>query len=93
MGEQIPLEPTRADHYLTLGVSQTATTAQIKKAFHRLALIHHPDKSAPGQTVDAADFRQVKEAYERKYSNAPGSTMLRKRKNAWNKKRGLLQND
>ncbi|OIW33577.1 DnaJ-domain-containing protein [Coniochaeta ligniaria NRRL 30616] len=50
------------DYYRDLGIEQTASQSHIKKAYYRLAKVHHPDKKAPGQTVDAAEFRQ--EAYE-----------------------------
>ena len=52
------------DYYQVLGIAQTATPAEIKKAYHQQALLHHPDKKAPGQKIDAAEFREVHEAYE-----------------------------
>lgn len=48
------------DYYKILGVSKTATPAEIKKAYRRLAHEHHPDK---GQG-DAAKFKEVSEAYK-----------------------------
>lgn len=53
-----------ADYYQVLGLGQTATPADIRKAYYRLAKIHHPDKKAPGRTIDAVEFRQVHDAYE-----------------------------
>jgi DnaJ-class molecular chaperone len=45
-------------HYETLGVSETATPDEIKKAYRKLASKHHPDKGG-----DTAVFQQVEEAY------------------------------
>ncbi|KAI4618144.1 uncharacterized protein J4E87_008154 [Alternaria ethzedia] len=59
-----PVEPEERDHYFDLGLDEYATTAEIKKAFKRLALLYHPDKKAPGKTIDAVEFRQVREAVE-----------------------------
>ena len=51
------------DYYGLLGVPADATTAQIKKAYRKLARQHHPDRN-PGDT-DAADrFKAITEAYE-----------------------------
>lgn len=50
------------DHYKTLGLRPGASGDQVRKAFRRLALIHHPDKN-PGDTQAAARFRRIVEAY------------------------------
>jgi len=47
------------DHYATLGVAKNATPSDIKKAYRRLAAIHHPDKGG-----DTAEFQKVQAAYE-----------------------------
>lgn len=47
------------DHYKTLGVAKNATPDDIKKAYRRLAAIHHPDKGG-----DTAEFQKVQMAYE-----------------------------
>jgi DnaJ-class molecular chaperone len=47
------------DHYATLGVAKNATPDEIKKAYRRLAAIHHPDKGG-----DTAEFQKVQAAYE-----------------------------
>ncbi|KAJ0115722.1 hypothetical protein J7T55_010545 [Diaporthe amygdali] len=52
------------DHYAVLGVTFTADTTAIKKAYRQLALRHHPDKAAPGKESDAADFIRALAAYE-----------------------------
>lgn len=59
METPIPVEPKVADHYLNLDLPQHATTGGVKKAYRALVLVHHPDKKAPGQTEDAAEFRKV----------------------------------
>lgn len=45
--------------YDTLGLQPDATADDIKKAYRRLAMQHHPDRRG-----DKADFQKVKEAYE-----------------------------
>jgi curved DNA-binding protein len=45
-------------YYTTLGISTTATEADIKSAFRRLAAKHHPDKGG-----DAEKFKTILEAY------------------------------
>jgi len=47
------------DHYQTLGVSRDASPDDIKKAYRKLASIHHPDKGG-----DTATFQNIQTAYE-----------------------------
>lgn len=50
------------DHYAALGLSPSATLADIKKAFRQQAALHHPDRNS---ALDAAArFRLVQVAYE-----------------------------
>ncbi|KAJ9150140.1 hypothetical protein NKR19_g5365 [Coniochaeta hoffmannii] len=58
------MQPPEPDYYAGLELSQPATQTEIKKAYRRLAIIHHPDKKAPGQDIDAAEFRKIQSAYE-----------------------------
>src|SRR5277367_287595 len=51
------------DYYEILGVSRTASADEIKKAFRRLARIHHPDV-AKNKTAGEAKFKEINEAYE-----------------------------
>ncbi len=48
------------DYYSVLGVPRTATTAEIKKAYRKLARRHHPDRNPD----DAEAERRFKEANE-----------------------------
>ncbi len=50
------------DYYQTLGVPRTASPADIKKAFRRLARENHPDKK-PGDKAAEARFKAVNEAH------------------------------
>ena len=50
------------DHYAVLGVPQTATEAEIKKAFRKKSLKVHPDKN-PSKDA-AALFIKLKAAYD-----------------------------
>ncbi|QDS68632.1 hypothetical protein FKW77_001564 [Venturia effusa] len=59
-----PEPPKEPDYYTDLGLQQTATFAEIKRAHHSLAKKHHPDKQAPGKCNDAHEFRRTREAYE-----------------------------
>ncbi|KAG5459785.1 MAG: hypothetical protein BJ554DRAFT_8258, partial [Olpidium bornovanus] len=53
----------RKDYYKVLGVDRNATDSEIKKAYRRLALEHHPDKKL-GSEDDDNKFKEVAEAYE-----------------------------
>jgi molecular chaperone DnaJ len=47
------------DYYKILGVDKNATPEQLKKAYHKLAHQHHPDKSSG----DTEKFKEITEAY------------------------------
>ena len=48
------------DYYKTLGVARGASADEIKKAYRKLAHVHHPDKSGG----DEAKFKEINEAYQ-----------------------------
>lgn len=54
---------SKRDYYEVLGVSKTATDGELKKAFRRLAMKHHPDRNPDDAEAEAA-FKEAKEAYE-----------------------------
>lgn len=46
------------DYYTILGVNNSASDAEIKKAFRKLAMSHHPDRGG-----DDTKFKEIQEAY------------------------------
>lgn len=53
----------KKDYYEILGVSRDADEREIKKAYKRLAMKHHPDRNQ-GDKDSEAKFKEIKEAYE-----------------------------
>jgi len=51
---------TKRDYYEVLGVNKSATADEIKRAYRKLAMEHHPDKHGG----DDAKFKEIGEAYE-----------------------------
>jgi molecular chaperone DnaJ len=51
------------DYYELLGVSRTASADDIKKAFRKLAMQHHPDRN-PGNKEAEKKFKDVNHAYD-----------------------------
>ena len=51
---------SKRDYYEVLGVSKSASDDEIKKAFRRLAVKHHPDRDGG----DEEKFKEANEAYE-----------------------------
>ncbi len=53
----------KEDYYEVLGIPKSATAAEIKKAYRKKAIKHHPDKN-PGDHEAEAKFKTAAEAYE-----------------------------
>jgi molecular chaperone DnaJ len=53
----------KRDYYEILGVSRSATPQELKSAFRKLAIQHHPDKN-DGDKVSEEKFKEAAEAYE-----------------------------
>ena len=53
----------KRDYYEVLGVPRGASEADVKKAYRRLAMKHHPDRNA-GDDAAEEKFKEASEAYE-----------------------------
>ena len=52
-----------SDYYQLLDVSKSANSEEIKKAYRKLALEHHPDRNQGSKEAEER-FKEVTEAYE-----------------------------
>lgn len=53
----------KQDFYEILGISKSASQAEIKKAYRKMAIKYHPDKN-PGDASAEENFKKAAEAYE-----------------------------
>lgn len=53
----------KRDYYEVLGVSRDVSAADLKKAYRRVAMKHHPDRN-PGDKASEDKFKEASEAYE-----------------------------
>ena len=54
---------SKRDYYEVLGVARTANEAELKAAFRKLAMQHHPDRN-PGDKDCEHRFKELNEAYD-----------------------------
>lgn len=54
--------PPNVDYYGVLGLKQGCSADEIKRAYRKLALVHHPDKNR-GDPAAEARFKSMTEAY------------------------------
>ena len=53
----------KRDYYDILGINKSASAAEIKKAYRKMAVKYHPDKNPDDKTAEDK-FKEAAEAYE-----------------------------
>jgi molecular chaperone DnaJ len=61
--DPISMQVEKRDYYEVLGLQRGSDVAEIKKAYRRLAMEHHPDRN-PGDKHAEERFKELAEAYE-----------------------------
>jgi molecular chaperone DnaJ len=54
----------KKDYYDVLGISKSSSQDEIKKAYRKLALKHHPDRNKENKKEAEDKFKEISEAYE-----------------------------
>jgi hypothetical protein len=66
----------RLDPYQTLGVSPTASDAELRAAYRRLVQLHHPDHNG-GSAESTRRFEEIQDAYAQARQRRDGATGTR----------------
>ena len=54
---------SQKDYYDVLGVSKSSTAKEIKKAYKRQAMKHHPDRNVDNKAAAEEKFKEIQKAY------------------------------
>src|SRR5215467_14542323 len=60
---EYPSTMAKQDFYKVLGVSKSASADELKAAYRKLAMKHHPDRN-PGDKTAEQKFKEINEAYD-----------------------------
>jgi hypothetical protein len=63
LNRRYPLPETRPAAFAVLGIPASATSREIKKAYHHGAMLLHPDKNPTNQDEATIRFQQIQKAY------------------------------
>ena len=66
-GKRLQKLAKRKDYYKILGINRSASSDDVKKAYRKKALLHHPDRHASAEEIvrqqEEHIFKEVSEAY------------------------------
>lgn len=63
-GKRPPSPPSTEDYYELLGLARNATDVELKKAYRKAAIKHHPDKNPDNRELAERNFKMIAEAFE-----------------------------